>query len=83
VHCPICAAKTAVRYPRSAKTTAQVNPETPAPTIATVFGMAESLKAGLPTANPKSEMRTFREGHASACLWTRESAFLGKQRQEI
>jgi hypothetical protein len=40
---PICSAKIAVRYPRSAKTTAQVNPETPAPTMATVRGMAEVL----------------------------------------
>src|SRR4029077_1891231 len=39
VRCPISPAKIAVRYPRSAKTTAHVNPDTPAPTIATLLAM--------------------------------------------
>jgi hypothetical protein len=41
VRCPVSAAKIAARYPRSAKTTAQVNPETPAPTMAADFSIDE------------------------------------------
>src|ERR1700759_5541330 len=42
VRCPIFSAKICVRRPCSANSTAQVKPETPAPTMATRFGMAAS-----------------------------------------
>src|SRR6266850_4109763 len=41
---PTCSARIVVRCPRSAKTTAQVSPETPAPTTATVCLMARVLR---------------------------------------